>query len=157
MTRGNSSILKVREMERREQGGLKSHIFFRIWKKKKFLQQNSCQTDLQNSILLARLVLLVCVHFLLWGRAETVGRAHRSSPCVAYQRAESQSCLYFQRKAIKSSKHTPFIKVWLKCKPNRVHTFLKSKVCYQWPVFWISQFPCPCCKHSVQGTQSHQR
>lgn len=68
MTRGNSSTLKVREMEKREQGGLKSHISFRMWKKKTNIPlQNICQIDLKNSILLAQLVLLGCayVHFLL--------------------------------------------------------------------------------------------
>lgn len=34
MTRGNSSMLKVREMERREQGGLESHISFRMLQEK---------------------------------------------------------------------------------------------------------------------------
>lgn len=82
MARSNLNKLKMRKIGKTEQGGLKSHISFRIWKQEQYSSANTCQIDWQNSILLAQLVPLGCVyiHCLLWGRAEVLGKASRSSP-----------------------------------------------------------------------------
>lgn len=154
LARGNSSKWKIREMGKTEQGGLKSHISFRIWKKIQYSSANICQIDWQNSILLEKLVPLGCVytHGLLGGRGP------RSSPLTAHQRAESQSCLHFQRKPIKPS---PLLSTLPKNPTKTNSTWGASQIHsdpswgvkgpYQWPVLWISQFPCAWWEQSVQS------
>lgn len=155
MTRGYLSTLKVREMERREQGGLKSHISFGMWKKKTvFLSKISVKQTYKIAFCLHNWFFqVVPTYYLLWGRAEIMGRAHRSSPRVVHQTAVSQICLYFQRKAIKPSKHTPFINSDSGASQIESTPFWRVRaVTNDQSVLQISQFPCPWCKHSVQRT-----